>query len=106
MTHNAAVIKLVSGRYSAHIRSFNFLPVSEEDSDTQFWLNKELADIATAVFGRIEEFKPSGNRRALLASTDLGNAYRALRQGMTGAEKERYEEIQEALISLSEKYES
>ena len=103
--HNAPVIKLITDRYFAHVRSFNFLPVSEADSDTQFWLNKELAELATAAFTRAPLFKPSGNRRALLPSTNLGNAYRALRAALTPEEQTRYNEIQEALEALGDKYE-
>ena len=103
--HNAPVIKLITDRYSAHIRSFNFLPVSEADSDTHYWLNKELAELATAAFTRAPLFKPSGNRVALLPSTDLGNAYRALKAALTPPERTRYDEIQEALYALSDKYE-
>ena len=103
--HNAPVIKMVTGRYSAHVKSFNHLPVTEADSDTQYWLNDELARIATAALTRAPLFKPSGNRVALMLSTDLGNAYRLMRQHFTDAERARYAEIQEALDVLTTKYE-
>jgi ATP-dependent DNA ligase len=103
--HNAPVIKLITDRYSAHVKSFNHLPVSDADSDAHFWLNKELAEIATAALTRAPLFKPSGNRRALLPSVDLGNAYRALRAAMTPEERARYAEIQNALETLGDKYE-
>lgn len=103
--HNAAVIKLVTDRYSAHVQVFHAFDVSEEDSDANYWLNKELAELATAALTRAPEFKPSGNRMALLPSTDLGNAYRAVRQHLTETERTRYAEIQEALEKLTGKYE-
>ena len=103
--HNAAVIKLVTDRYSAHVQAFHAYDVSEADSDANYWLNKELAELATAALTRAPEFKPSGNRRALLPSTDLGNAYLAVRKHLTDAERARYAEIQEMLERLSDKYE-
>lgn len=105
MKHNAPVIKLITDRYSAHVNRFNHLDVSEEDSDVQHELYKELADLATAVFARAPLFKPSGNRVALLPSTDLGNAYVALRRAFTSEERARYDAIQEALNALQDKYE-
>lgn len=105
--HNYRVIKLVTDRYRAHVRSFNriYPPVSEDDSHEQYFLNKELEAIATAAFTRAPEFKPSGNRMALLPSVDLGNAYLALRAAMTPEESARYAEIQAALDVLQDKYE-
>jgi hypothetical protein len=103
--HNAPVIKLVTGRYSSHVQSFNYLPVSEADSDTHYWLNKELETLATRALSRAPLFRPSGNRVALLLSTDLGNAYRAMRKAFTPEEAARYAEIQTALDALTDKYE-
>lgn len=103
--HNAAVIKLITDRYSAHVKSFNHLPVSDTDSDRHFDLNKELAELATVALARAPLFKPSGNRVALLPSTDLGNAYRAVRQNLTSGERARYNTIQDELCALQDKYE-
>jgi hypothetical protein len=103
-THNAPAIKMITGRYSEHIKSFNHLPVTDADSDANYDLNKELAAIATAALTRAPQVKPSGNRLALLLSTDLGNVYRAMRQSLTPEEKVRYEEIQERLDVLGDKY--
>ena len=104
--HNAAVIKLITDRYSAHVRMFNGLPVSADDSDTHYWLSQEKATLATRALSRAPLFKPSGNRRALLPSTDLGNAYRAMRKAFTPEESARYTEIDDALHALTDKYES
>lgn len=103
--HNYQVIKMVTDRYSAHVKSFNHMDVSDEDSDTHYYLNKELASLAETVFARAPLFRPSGNRAGLLPSVDLGNAYRALRENMTGEERARYNEIQEKLHALQDKYE-
>lgn len=103
--HNAPVIKLITDRFSAHVRSFNFLPVSEEDSDAQFWLNKEKAELATAALTRAPEFKPTGNRRALSPAHNLGDAYRTMRQHFTPTEAARYAEIQDILDAFTAKYE-
>lgn len=103
--HNAAVIKMVTDRFSAHIRSFNHLPVSEEDSDRQYWLCREKADLATASFTRAPEFKPSGIRMALMPSADLGNAYRAMHAHFTEEERARYAAIEEELDAFTTKYE-
>lgn len=103
--HNAPVIKMITDRFSAHVRQFNFLPVSEADSDAQYWLSKERAELATAALTRAPEFEPSGNRRALDPAADLGNAYRTMRQHFTDAERARYEEITTALDALTDKYE-
>lgn len=102
--HNAAVIKLITDRYSAHVKSFNRLPVAESDSDSQYFLYKELSKMVADVFGREPLFKPSGNRAALIPANDLGNAYLALRKAMTEEEKLRYNQIQDELEDLSEKY--
>lgn len=104
--HNAPAIKLVTDRYSAAVRRFNFLPVSEADSDAQYFLYKELERLATAALTRAPQVKPTGIRVALLPATDLGNVYIAMRRAFTDAEQARYDEIQEALDALSDKYES
>lgn len=103
--HNAPAIKLITDRYSHQVRMFNYLPVSDADSDTQFWLYKELAELATAALTRAPLFKPSGNRMALLPATDLGNVRIAMRRAFTDAERARYDEIQEAITALTDKYE-
>lgn len=103
--HNAQAIKLITDRYSADIRRFNFLPVSEADSDAHYFLYKELETLATAALERAPRVEPTGNRRALLPATDLGNTYIAMRRAFTDAERARYNEIQEALTALTDKYE-
>lgn len=103
--HNARVIKLVTDRYSAHVRRFNHLDVSDADSDAQYDLYKELEKLARAAFGRAPEFKPSGNRMALAPWADLGDAYRELRRNLTPDERTQYMEIQERLCELNDKYE-
>ena len=104
--HNYQVIKLVTDRYSHHVKLFNRQPgVTEADSDAQYFLCKELEALATAALGRAPEFKPSGNRLALLPSTDLGNAYVALRRNLTDDERARYNAIQDELNALTDKYE-
>lgn len=105
MNHNRAAIKLLTDRYSAHIRSFNFLPVSEADSDEQYFLYKDLEALATTVLTRAELVRPTGNRVALLPSTDLGNVYVALRREFTDVERQKYNDIQNRLNELSDKYE-
>lgn len=104
--HNAPAIKLVTDRYSVQVRLFNYLPdVTEADSDAQYFLYKELSELATAALTRAPLFKPSGNRMALLAANDLGNVRIAMRRAFTDAERTRYDEIQEALNALTDKYE-
>lgn len=103
--HNALAIKLVTDRYSAHVKSFNHLPVSEADSDRQYDLYRELAELATAALTRAPLVKPSGNRMALLPATDLGNVRIAMRREFTDAERARYDAIQEELNTLTDKYE-
>lgn len=103
--HNAPAIKLITDRYSAHVRSFNFLPVSEADSAAQYWLYKELETMVTAALTRAPQFKPSGNRMALQLSTDLGNVRMAMLRELTETERMRYDEIQDALHILADKYE-
>jgi hypothetical protein len=103
--HNAPAIKLVTDRYSAHVQSFNHLPVSEDDSDTHYWLSKELETLATRALSRAPLFKPSGNRVALLPSTDLGNVRIAMRRAFTPEELARYNKIQDDLTALTDKYE-
>lgn len=103
--HNAPAIKLITDRYSVQVRMFNYQDVSEEDSDAQYWLYKELAGLATAALTRAPKFHPSGNRMALMPSTDLGNVRIAMRRAFTDAERARYDEIQDALHALADKYE-
>ena len=103
--HNGPAIRLVADRYSAHVKRFNALDVSEADSDEQFRLYKELGALATAVLTRAPLVKPSGNRVALLPAADLGNVYQAMRHTFTPEERDRYNAIQDALNNLSDKYE-
>lgn len=102
--HNAQAIKLITDRYSVRVRLFNYQPVTEEDSDAQYFLYKELEALAMAALTRAPLFKPSGNRMALLPATDLGNVRIAMRRAFTDAERTRYDEIQEALNALADKY--
>lgn len=104
--HNAAVIKMVRERYSTHVRFFNgTVGLTDADSDRHYDLYMELTGIMEAAFARAPEFKPSGMRRALLPSADLGNAYRTLKAHLTPEERARYDKIQDELHALSDKYE-
>jgi hypothetical protein len=104
--HNAPVIKMITDRFSAHVKAFNHLPVSTEDSDTHHDLSMERAALAVAAFTRAPVFKPTGPRRALLPAADLGDAYRVMRHHLTPQEAARYIEILEAIDALNDKYES
>lgn len=105
--HNAPAIKLVTDRYSHQVRAFNrtSIVVSAADSDAHYFLYKELEALATAALTRAPQIKPSGNRMALLPSTDLGNVHIAMKRAFTDAERTRYNEIQRALDDLTDKYE-
>lgn len=103
--HNAAAIKLITDRYSVQIRMFNYQDVSEADSDAQYFLYKELEGLATAALTRAPQVKPSGIRVALLPSTDLGNVRMAMRRAFTDTERVRYDEIQNELNAITDKYE-
>jgi hypothetical protein len=66
---------------------------------------QELTALATAALTRAPQVKPTGNRVALLPATDLGNVRIAMRRAFTDAERARYDEIQEELHALTDKYE-
>lgn len=104
MSHNYTAIKLLTDRYSAQIKSFNYLVISDDDSDEQYFLYKELEKIVTAALQRAPEFKPSGNRVALLPAKDLGNVRMHAMRHMDSSERARYDEIQDMLNNLYDKY--
>jgi hypothetical protein len=105
--HNDAALKMLEGRFSHHIKRFNHLPnVSDDDSDAQYDLTRESVKLARIALERAPKVQPTGNRVALLLSTDLGNVYRAVRRNLLPAELARWEEIITELDALSDKYES
>lgn len=104
--HNAQAIKLITDRYSAHVQQFNHREgLTQADSDEHFDLNRELSELATVALGRAPKVEPTGNRVALLPATDLGNVCIAMRRAFTDAERARYDEIQNKLNELTDKYE-
>jgi hypothetical protein len=98
MSHNAKAIKLIEGRFSDLVKTFNHYPVSETDSDAQFWLVKERADLARVALERAPEIKVTTLARS------LGDIYRTIRQHLTPDERIRWEKIATGLESLSDKY--
>lgn len=104
MNHNYAAIKLLTDRYSAQIKMFNYQDVTETDSDEQYFLYKELETMVTVALQRAPKFKPSGNRMALRLSTDLGNVRMEALRHMNSSERARYDAIQVILNDLYDKY--
>lgn len=105
--HNAPAIKLLTDRYSLAIKTFNNLPdpVSEADSGAHFDLYKELETLATEALTRAPKYKPSGNRLGLIPARDLGNVRMLMLRHLTPAERARYDEIQNEITALTDKYE-
>ena len=104
--HNAPAIKLITDRWSQHVQYFNGIAgLTQDDSDRHYDLHQELAHLATNALTRAPKVQPTGNRVALLPSTDLGNVRIAMRRAFTDVERTRYDAIQEELHALTDKYE-
>lgn len=107
--HNAPAINLMTDRYSHHIRVFNNTPgLTMDDSDTHADLYRELAELATTALTRAPWYETRDTRvkhSRLIPSLDLGNVRMLMRRHFTDAERARYDEIQEALHALADKYE-
>jgi hypothetical protein len=96
---NQKAFNMIEGRFSDQVKRFNHFPVTGEDSDTQYWTVKERVDLARAALERAPEFPVTTLARS------LGDIYQAVRKNLTADELKRWEETNEALEELLDKYE-
>jgi hypothetical protein len=96
---NQKAFTMIEGRFSDQVKRFNHFPVTDEDSDTQYWTVKERVDLARVALERAPELPVSTLARS------LGDIYQAVRKNLTAEELKRWEETNEALEELLDKYE-
>lgn len=98
MPNNDAAFKMIESRLSAHVQTFNSYDVSEEDSDTHYFLSKEKLALARAALDSAPVVKVTTLARS------LGDVYMAVKRNMNSADLRRWNEINELLEALSDKY--
>jgi hypothetical protein len=95
---NQKAFNMIEGRFSDQVKLFNHFDVTEADSDTQYWTVKERADLARVALERAPQLKVTTLARS------LGDIYQAVRKNLTPEELNRWEESNEVLEELSDKY--
>ncbi|MEU3437862.1 hypothetical protein [Streptomyces sp. NPDC006863] len=95
---NQGAFDMIEGRFSAHVKRFNSADVSLDDSDAHYWAVKDRLELARVALERSPEVRVTTLPRS------LGDAYRAVRTNLTADELRRWNECDEALEVLWEKY--
>lgn len=96
--HNEKAFRLIEGRFSEHVKLFNIAPVSGEDGDKQEDIVRERLELARVALERVPVVQVTTLPRS------LGNAYNAVRKGLTDAERVRWNETRDMLDALESKY--
>ena len=99
MADNSAAFRMIESRLSAHVQRFNGYDVSAEDSDTQYFLTTEKLALAKAALESAPAF------RVTTLARSLGDVYMAVKRNLATADLARWNEINELLEALSNKYE-
>ncbi|MEV5677433.1 hypothetical protein [Streptomyces sp. NPDC052179] len=95
---NQEAFDMIEGRFSAHVKLFNSADVSLDDSDAHYWTVKDRLELARVALERAPEIQVTTLPRS------LGDVYRAVRTNLTPEELASWDESNEALHELSEKY--
>ncbi|WP_435270953.1 hypothetical protein [Streptomyces sp. 1222.5] len=95
---NPKAFKLLEERFSMMVKTFNHANVSDTDSDDHYWTVRDRLDLGRVALERAPEFQVSTLARS------LGDIYRAVRKNLTPDELKRWEESNEALEELHDKY--
>lgn len=95
---NQKAFDLIEGRYSAHVKLFNHYDVSHADSDDHYWTVKERVDLARAALERAPYLPVTTLARS------LGDVSQAVRKNLTPDELKRWEETNDVLEELCDKY--
>lgn len=98
MANNDAAFRMIEGRLSNHVKTFNSYNVTGEDSDTQYFLSTEKLALAKAALEKAPAFKVTTLARS------LGDVYLTAKRNMTSEELSRWNEINGLLEELSDKY--
>ncbi|WJV49893.1 hypothetical protein [Streptomyces flavofungini] len=96
--HNERAYKMVEERFSAHVKVFNHYDVSDDDSDTHYWTAKDRLELAQVALERAPEMKVTTLARS------LGGIYQAIRKNLTPDELARWNEADDVLENLANKY--
>lgn len=95
---NEKAFRMIEGRFSEHVKQFNAYPVTDSDSDLQEVIVKERLELARAALGRVPVVRVTSTPRS------LGDAYAAVRKGLSEAERVRWDERRDTLDALERKY--
>lgn len=96
---NTKAYALIERRFSQQMQNFNYLPVTDADSDTHFWAVKDRLSLASLALDRAPELTVT------TAARSLGDVYRAIRTHLTADELEQWESLNTELERLADKYE-
>jgi hypothetical protein len=95
---NQKAFAMIEGRFSDHVKRFNHADVSGADSDDHYWTVKDRLELARVALERAPEL------RVTTLARSLGDVYQAVRKNLTPDELKRWEESDEALEDLLDKY--
>ncbi|WP_125262043.1 hypothetical protein [Streptomyces alboflavus] len=96
--HNERAYRMVEERFSNHVKVFNHYDVSGADSDTHYWTVKERLELAQVALERAPEMKVTTLARS------LGDVYLAIRKNLAPDELARWNEADDVLENLANKY--
>jgi hypothetical protein len=95
---NQKAFKLLEERFSMMVKTFNHANVTGADSDDHYWTVRDRLELGRVALERAPEFPVTTLARS------LGDVYRAVRKSLTPDELKRWEESNEALEDLHDKY--
>ncbi|MFB6654861.1 hypothetical protein ACFCZ4_06760 [Streptomyces microflavus] len=95
---NQEAFDMIESRFSAHVKLFNFADVSLDDSDAHYWTVKDRLELARVALERAPEVRVTTLPRS------LGDVYQAVRTNLTPEELTRWNEGNEAIEVLCDKY--
>ncbi|MFG3176557.1 hypothetical protein ACGFZC_16035 [[Kitasatospora] papulosa] len=95
---NQKAFQMIEGRFSDHVKMFNSADVSGDDSDTHYWIVKDKLELARVALERAPQLRVTTLPRS------LGDVYQAVRKNLTAEELARWDEKDDALHDLCDKY--
>ncbi|MBD0670043.1 hypothetical protein [Streptomyces sp. CBMA156] len=96
--HNKRAFKLIEGRFSDQVKSFNSGSVGIEDSDAHYFAVTDRLKLARIALGRAPELFVGV--RVLTLSLHLGDIYRSIRKHLTPDELARWERLDQVIEDL------
>ena len=96
--NNEKAFKMIEGRFSDQVKLFNQYDVNSQDSDDQYFMIVERVNLAKVALERAPLVKVTTLPRS------LGDVYIAVRRNLTADELIRWNQLNEQLETLHDKY--